>query len=179
VTDGGSQRIMIEPHLVSFLGDRGGQLKVFPISDTAAWEACAEGNLDLLRTAYVFGFAIRHYVTAPFLYTAPGFTVNEIEPWSENGETWRILRIEFPPDVEVPARVQYSYYGPDGLLRRTRYRMGSDEATDCVDYVSSYQEINGIWLPLEHEVVPCDPDGRKRPVMPLARIRLLQPFFSE
>jgi hypothetical protein len=127
VTDDGGQRILIEPHLVSFLGDRGTQLKVLPISERAVWAACAEGNLDLLRTAYVLGFTIRNYITAPFLYTDPGFIIEEIDPWRENGETWRVLRISFPSNVGAPARVQYAYYGADGLLRRTRYKLGSAE----------------------------------------------------
>jgi hypothetical protein len=179
VTDDGGERILIEPHLVSFLGVRSSQLKVFPISETEAWAACAEGNLDLLRTAYILGFAIRQYVTVPFLYTEPGFTVEEIDPWQEDGETWRVLKIGFPSDIEAPARVQYAYYGAEGLLRRTRYRLGGAEDTDRVDYVSSYQEINGIWLPLAHEVLPCHSEGRKLPGKPLARIRLVDPFFAE
>ncbi|NYF79034.1 hypothetical protein [Granulicella arctica] len=179
VTDDGNRRILIEPHLVSFLGDQSTQLKVFPISERASWAACAEGSLDLLRTAYVLGFVIRHHVTAPFLYTGPGFIVEEIDPWHEDGETWRVLRIGFPLDIETPARVQYAYYGDDGLLRRTRYRLGSAEGTECVDYVSSYQQVSGIWLPVAHEVLACDSDGRRLPNKLLARIRLLHPFFSE
>jgi len=179
VTDDGGQRILIEPHLVSFAGDRNTQLKVLPISETASWAACVEGNLDLMRTAYVLGFVIRLYVTAPFLYTTAGFIVDEIDPWQEDGETWRVLRIGFPLDVETPARVQYAYYGDDGLLRRTRYKLGGREGTDCVDYVSSYQQVNGIWLPMAHEVLACDSDGRRTPSKLMARIHLLHPFFSE
>ncbi|SEG63443.1 hypothetical protein SAMN05421819_3977 [Bryocella elongata] len=179
LTDISGDYIMVEPDLVSFLARPGGQPKIFPVSERTPWVTCSEGNLDLPRTAFVLGFAIRHCVTAPFLYTSPGFTVEEIEPWHEKDETWRVVRIGFPPELEVPSRVQYAYYGADRLLRRTRYTPGRAEGTGCADYASCYQEINGILLPLTHEIVSCDAAGQELPGEPLARIRLQNPFFSE
>jgi hypothetical protein len=177
--DGADQRLLIEPHLVSFFSERNTHLEVFSVSEIAPFVACAEDNLDLIRTAYTLGLAVRQYVMAPFLYASPGFTVEEINPWHEDGEILRVLRIGFPSDIGALAQVQYAYFGADGLLRRTRYRLDNVEGTECVDRVSSYQEINRIWIPATHEIAACDVDGKKLPGKPLARIRLLHPFFSE
>src|ERR1700730_6394053 len=59
----------------------------------------ADGALILRGISYT-GFTspvIRwNYLTTPFLFTAPGFEVKEIDPHQENGETWRCLHVRFP-----------------------------------------------------------------------------------
>jgi hypothetical protein len=74
---------------------------------------------DQFHAAYFQGYALWTYLTQPFLYTYPGFVVEEIEPWEEDGEVWRRLKVLFPDDIASHSRMQVSYFGPDGLLRRT------------------------------------------------------------
>ena len=54
---------------------------------------------DVLDRAYFNGYALWTYLTTPFLFALPGFAVDEIQPWQENGETWRGLRVTFPPEI--------------------------------------------------------------------------------
>ena len=54
---------------------------------------------DKFHVAYFAGEALWTYLTSPFLYTYPGFTCEEIEPWKENGETWRRIRPSGPKCV--------------------------------------------------------------------------------
>ena len=76
---------------------------------------------DDLHVAYFNSYALWTYLTIPFLYTYPGFFVEEISPWNENGEEWRRLKAIFPDGVATHTKEQVSYFGPDGLLRRHQY----------------------------------------------------------
>ena len=55
-------------------------------------------DLDLL---YFASYALWGYIGAPFIFTRPGYEVEEIEPWREGDEQWRGLRVRFPEDVPV------------------------------------------------------------------------------
>jgi hypothetical protein len=46
-----------------------------------------ETQWDRFHAAYFNGYALWTYLTLPFLYTYPGFPVEEIEPRGEDGET--------------------------------------------------------------------------------------------
>jgi hypothetical protein len=76
---------------------------------------------DQLHAAYFNGYALWTYLTQPFLYAYPGFVTDEIEPWEENGETWRRLKVIFPDNIASHAREQITYFGADGLMRRHDY----------------------------------------------------------
>jgi hypothetical protein len=76
---------------------------------------------DNLRGACFGGYAIWTYLSQPFLYAYPGFMLEEIDPWEEDGETWRWLKVIFPDQIASQTRQQVSYFGPDGLMRRHDY----------------------------------------------------------
>ena len=78
-------------------------------------------------------YALWTYLTQPFLYSYPGFETVEIEPWEEDGETWRRLKVIFPGDIASHTREQTSYFGSDGLLRRHDY---------AVDVLVARQALN-------------------------------------
>jgi hypothetical protein len=54
---------------------------------------------DKFHVAYFAGEVLWTYLTSPFLYTYPGFKCEEIEPWQENGERWRRLKVTFPENI--------------------------------------------------------------------------------
>jgi hypothetical protein len=81
-----------------------------------------DGLWDDLDAAYFAGYAFWTYLTVTFLLPWDGVRAEEIEPWQENGETWRRLRVTFPdymvrfPDPAVghapPARQHDVRAGP-------------------------------------------------------------------
>jgi hypothetical protein len=81
----------------------------------------AKSAWDALHVGYFSSYALWTYLTLPFLYTYPGFVTEEIEPWHENGEEWRRLRVIFPDSVASHTREQVTHFGPDGLMRRHDY----------------------------------------------------------
>src|ERR687891_1811834 len=56
----------------------------------------ANRKWDKLHAGYFNSYALWGYLTTPFLYTYPGFETQEIEPWYEDGERWRVLQVTFP-----------------------------------------------------------------------------------
>ncbi len=46
---------------------------------------------DAVQVAYFTSCAVWNYLTEPFVFTRPGIEAREIEPWNEDGETWRRL----------------------------------------------------------------------------------------
>jgi len=100
-----------------------------------------------LQVAYFSGYTLWNGLTAPFLYSYPGFLTEEMEPWDERGEHWRRLRITFPESVVSNARQQIAYFGPDGLLRRHDSTLGVLNGERSADYVSDYHEFQGLMMP--------------------------------
>ena len=132
---------------------------------------------DLFHAAYFQGYALWTYMTQPFLYTFPGFAVEEIEPWEEDGEIWRRLKVIFPDMIASHTRVQVSYFSPDGLLRRHDYEvdvLGGEGA----HYVGDYRKHGGIMVPHRRRVYPLGPDNRKVPEPVLVSIDIGQITFS-
>ncbi len=54
---------------------------------------------DNLHLIYFASYAMWTYLTCPFTLTLDGVDVTEIEPWQEQGETWRRLKVKFPPYI--------------------------------------------------------------------------------
>jgi hypothetical protein len=102
---------------------------------------------DDLHLGYFCGYALWTYLTVPFLYTRPGFGTEEIAPWDEDGERWRVLQVTFPEHVASHSRVQSSYFGDDGLLRRHEYTVDVMGGARGVNYGSDYREVDGILVP--------------------------------
>jgi hypothetical protein len=72
--------------------------------------------------------AVSNHLTEPFVFTYPGVNTHEIEPWQENGETWRRLAVTFPPSNANHNPDQGFYYDeqpqprPQRRTHRPRHR---------------------------------------------------------
>lgn len=109
---------------------------------------------DLLHAAYFNAYALWTYVNQPFLYTWPGFVTEELEPWQENGETWRRLKVTFPETVASHTREQVTYFGPDGLMRRHDYAVDVLGGTFGAQYIHDYIEVSGLKIPTRRRIFP-------------------------
>lgn len=160
------------------LRNRAGDIcKSVPDARKAFSEPDSKGAWSDIQAAYFNGYALWQYLTAPFLYTYSGFDVTEIEPWEEEGETWRVLQVVFPDAVVAHTRVQYAYFGPDRLLRRLRYTVDVLGGAKGVNYAQDYQLVDGIWLPLTRTVHAYGPDLKKIADPVLVSIRIDKPTF--
>jgi hypothetical protein len=102
---------------------------------------------DALHRAYFNGYALWTYLTAPFFLARPGFSVVEIDPVREHGESWRGLRATFPADIASHSTVQDFYFGSDHLMRRHDYHVDVAGGFPGVHYVYDFADFDGIRVP--------------------------------
>jgi hypothetical protein len=123
----------------------------------------ADTPWDRLHAGYFCSYALWTYLSSPFLYTQEGFETEEIDPWKEDGETWRRLKITFPPSVASHSRVQITHFGADGLIRRHDYSVDVMDGATGANYASDYREFQGIKVPTTRRVYAYDQNLRKIP----------------
>jgi hypothetical protein len=117
-------------------------------------------DLDLL---YFGAYAIWGYATAPFHLTRDDIELAELGPWHEDGDTWRRLRVRYPPDLPVHSREQVFHYDPRGLLRRNDYTAEAfGQSARAAHYSYDHREFDGLVFPTRRRVHPRRGDGRPR-----------------
>ena len=117
-------------------------------------------KLDLL---YFTGSALWTYMATPFIFAAPGFEVDELEPWEESGEVWRRLAVTFPTELHTHSRQQVFYFGGDGLLRRQDYTAEEfGDRASAAHYCFDHREFGGLVFPTRRRVFPRRSDDRPR-----------------
>ena len=133
---------------------------------------------DRLQLAYFAGYAMWTYLTTPFLLAMDGVATEELEPWRENGESWRRLKVTFPPHLATHSTVQTFYFGADALLRRQDYDTDVLGGTPAAHYVHDYQEFTGLLVPTMRRVFPRTPDGTALPEPSIVTINLSDVEFT-
>jgi len=119
-----------------------------------------ETKWNNLQLGYFAGYAMWTYFSTPFLFALPGVHTEEIEPWQENGETWRRLKVRFPRDIATHSTEQTFYFDQKGLLKRHDYDVEISAASPGAHYVSELRECSGIMVPTKRRVFVRQPDGR-------------------
>ena len=100
------------------------------------------------------------YLTVPFSLTWAGFEAREIEPWQEQGETWRRLSVTFPPSIASHSSLQIFSFGDDGLLRKHDYVDEVAGNFPVAHYVSDYQGVSGLLIPTKRRAFARRPDNK-------------------
>ena len=111
---------------------------------------------DVLDRAYFNGYALWTYLTTPFHFVMPGFSVEEIDPWREADELWLGLRVTYPPDIASHSRNQDFYFGSDFLLRRHDYHVEASGGFAAAQYVFDPVTVQGITLPTKRRAYMRD-----------------------
>ena len=119
------------------------------------------------QLAYFVGTAMWTYLTQPFTFTLPGFEAAELEPWRENGEQWRRLRLVWPGYLATHSTEQTLYVGADGLFRRHDYDVEIMGGSGAAHYISDYTRVAGIMVPTRHRIFPRGPgdDALSEPLL--------------
>ena len=90
----------------------------------------------------------------------PGFIMEEIDPWEEEGEIWRRLKVIFPDHIASHTRQQVTYFGPDGLMRRHDYAVDVLGGATGAHYVWDYRVFNAIAIPTRRRVFALGPNNQ-------------------
>jgi hypothetical protein len=125
------------------------------LDEQALWE--------LSHAAYFCGYAMWTYLSQPFLYSYPGVEVEEIEPWEEDGDLLRRLKVKFPDQITTHTREQISYFGKDGLLRRHDYAVDVLRGAEGANYSYEYRDCDGFKVPRRRIVYARGDDNRRVP----------------
>jgi hypothetical protein len=114
---------------------------------------------DPMHRAYFNGYALWTYLNSPFLLAMEGVQITEIGGPNKVGETWRVLRAEFPAPVATHSAVQHFYFGEDLLLRRHDYDVDVAGGFGAAQIVADYIEADGIRLPGKRRAYTRGPAG--------------------
>jgi hypothetical protein len=114
---------------------------------------------DAVQVAYFSSYALWNYLTEPFLFTYPGVQAHEIDPWQEEGQTWRRLHVTFPPTIATHGPKQIFYYDADGMQRRMDYDVQVNGNAVVAHYTSGPQTFGGLVFPTRRLVYRRPPDG--------------------
>jgi hypothetical protein len=114
---------------------------------------------DALQVGYFISYACWNYLTAPFLFTFPGVETRELEPWQEDGETWRRLHVTFPRSIATHSTKQVFYYGADFMQRRMDYAVEVNGDVLVAQYQYEPKTFQGLTLPTQRRVHRRSPDG--------------------
>lgn len=144
------------PALLSIIAEDGTIIEKRESPASAFIGQVRETPWDKLHVAYFVGEALWTYLTSPFLYTYPGFETEEIEPWHENDEKWRRLRITFPDYIATHCRTQITHFGPDGLMRRHDYTVDILGGATGANYPSAYKKFQGLVMPTRRRIYAYD-----------------------
>ena len=102
-----------------------------------------------------------------------------MEPWEENEETWRRLKVKYPAHIATHCPEQVFYIDSNGLIRRHDYDVEVSANAPAVQYLDEYKEINGLIVATARKVYVRQEDNT--PLLPdplLISISLSEIKFS-
>lgn len=133
---------------------------------------------DALQRAYFNGEALWTYLTTPFLLAGAGVDVEELEPWHEGPEVWRVARARFPGSVETHSAVQDFFFDEKFMLRRHDYNVNIAGGFAASQLTSDFVMANGIVLPTRRRAYTRGPDRRPIMDMLMVSIDISEPQFN-
>jgi hypothetical protein len=122
-----------------------------------------ESPWDDLNLAYFSGYAIWNYLTAPFIFALPGFETEEIEPWHDDGEKRRRLRVVFPERIATHCPEQIFHVDGQGLIRRMDYSAPVTGGAQAAHYLQGYKDFSGIKVATKRRALGSRRDGTAIP----------------
>ncbi len=110
------------------------------------------------QLAYFFGYALWMYLTVPFSLLRQGVRCEEAAPWTEDGETWRALKVTFPESYVTHSAEQTIYFDERGLIRRQDYTAEVSNDAKVAHYLHDHREFDGFVFPTRRRVYRREPD---------------------
>ncbi|RJU03262.1 hypothetical protein D6T65_04055 [Arthrobacter frigidicola] len=111
-----------------------------------------ETQWTLAQMYYFRSYATWHYLVEPYIFTWPGVETQEVEPWNENGETWRVLSVTFPSSIDTHNTTQLYYFDAAGHLRRMDYQPEVNGNAPGAHYIRGEAEVDGLIIPTKRHI---------------------------
>jgi hypothetical protein len=154
VFDVGPERMTIQTSDGQIVEERLDPRASFPMPHIAA-----STPWDAIQLAYFTSAAVWNYLTAPFTFALPDVEAREIDPWNEDGETWRRLAVSFPPGNANHNADQLFYYDDELLLRRMDYSPDVTGSPPVAHYAYDHRSFDGFLFPTRRRVHLHDTNG--------------------
>src|SRR5260370_42407266 len=74
----------------------------------------------------------------------PGFRTEESEPWGENGEKRRRLKVAFPDYIATHCTEQMFHTNDEGLICRVDYSAPVAGGAPTAHYLSEHRDFSGV-----------------------------------
>jgi hypothetical protein len=154
-----------------------------PVKDRKNPRAAFDGHTvetpwDDLNLAYFSGYAMWNYLTTPFIFALPGFQAEEIEPWDENGEKRRRLKVTFPDHMATHCAEQVFHINGEGLICRLDYSAPVAGGAPTAHYLSQHRDFDGIKVATKRQALRRKADGTALPDPVFVAIDITKLSFS-
>jgi hypothetical protein len=133
---------------------------------------------DDLQLAHYCGYLIWNYVAVPFILADSDVITEELESSDAHGESWRRLKVEFPPRVVTHSAKQTFYFDREGLLRRVDYPAIDDDQTQTAQVFWEHQRFSGILVPTLCRMLKVGATGVLMGEPPLVDIEIFDALFE-
>jgi len=150
----GPERVVITDQHGRMVEKRANPRASFPtpfVHESTPWDA--------VQVAYFTSAAVWNYLTAPFVFTQPGVTALEIEPWTEGTQTWRRLAVTFPKTIANHNADQIFYYDNAFMQRRMDYSPDVTGNPPVAHYSHVPRTFDGFVFPTRRFVHLHDANG--------------------
>lgn len=113
-----------------------------------------------IQLAYFVGTAMWTYLTQPFCLTLPGFRVEELSPWREDGRVLERLEVEWPEYLASHSTKQTLYFDQEGHLARHDYEVEIVAGAPAAHLFDGFEAVDGITMPTRHRIHARDASDR-------------------
>lgn len=110
------------------------------------------------QAAYFLAYATWLYLIESYIFTYPGVEIAAIDPWIEDGKSWRGLRATFPATIDVHSATQLYYFDAEGRLARLDYEPEVNGGSPTAHYQPEHVTAGGLLVTTRHEVYTRNPD---------------------
>jgi hypothetical protein len=128
----------------------------------------AESPWSVAQAGYFRAYATWLYLIEAYVFSYPGVRITEIEPWVENGETWRVLKVTFPKSIDTHNTTQLYYFDSDGSMVRQDYAPVISGSLPTAHYQPERALVDCAVITTEHEIYGRNAD--RTPDRSLVRI---------
>jgi len=154
-----------------------------PIKDRTNPRASFDGHTvetpwDDLNLAYFSGYAMWNYLNTPFIFALPGFKAEEIEPWDDQGEKRRRLKVVFPNHIATHCSEQIFHINDQGLICRMDYSAPVAGGAPTAHYLYDHKDFSGIKVATRRRALRRKADGTPLPDPVFVAIDIADVSFS-
>jgi hypothetical protein len=110
------------------------------------------------QVLYFIGYSLWMYFTLPYSFLQDGVKCEEVEPWVEEGETWRALKVTYPDSYPSHSTEQTHYFDSKGLMRRQDYTVDVRQNLVISHYIYDHRTFDGFVFPTRRRIYARGPD---------------------